>query len=134
MELTPIHKPLFKSIDEQNIEILVREFYTRVLQDTILAPFFILKLGENIQSDTWEEHLLVLIEFWKKQALGYGHYDASPLQPHFNIEGLTLEAFEIWLKTFHTTIDSLYTISAGKFFKDKSTDIAENFIRRLQLK
>lgn len=124
---------LFKSINEENIEILVRTFYAQVLEDTTLAPFFIEKLGDNLQSKTWEEHLLLLTEFWKFVALGYDEYKGNPLQPHFNITGISREAFTSWLKLFHQTVDKLYTPSVGEYFKQKSTNVAENFMRKLSL-
>jgi len=122
-----------KSINEENIEILVRRFYTQVLKHTLLAPFFIEKLGDDLQSKAWEEHLVLLTEFWKFVALGYDDYKGNPLQPHFHIQGLSREAFKSWLNLFHQTVDSLYTPSTGEYFKQKSTDIAENFMRKLNL-
>lgn len=124
---------LQKSINEENIEILVRRFYAQVLQDTLLAPFFIEKLGDDLQGKVWEEHLALLTEFWKFVALGYDEYKGNPLQPHFHIEGLSRVAFKRWLKLFYQTVDSLYTPSTGEYFKEKSSDIAENFMRKLNL-
>jgi hemoglobin len=128
-----VSQTLQKSINEENIGILVRTFYTQVLKDALLAPFFIEKLGDDIQSKAWEEHLVLLTEFWKFVALGYDDYSGNPLQPHFHIEGLSREAFTRWLNLFHHTVDTLYTPTAGDFFKLKSTDIAENFMRKLYL-
>lgn len=122
-----------KSINEENIEILVKTFYTQVLKDTLLAPFFIEKLGDDLQSKAWEEHLALLTEFWKFVALGYDEYKGNPLQPHLHIEGLNREAFTGWLNLFHHTVDSLYSPSTGEYFKQKSSDIAENFMRKLNL-
>jgi len=128
-----MNQELQKSINEENIEVLVRTFYPLVLKDSLLAPFFIEKLGDDIQSKTWEEHLLLLTEFWKFVLLGYDDYKGNPLQPHFHIEGLTPESFDAWLTLFHQTVDTLYTPSAGVYFKQKSTGIAENFMRKLNL-
>ena len=124
---------LYKSINEGNIALLVRRSYTEVIKDPLLAPFFINILGEDINNEKWEEHLLLLTEFWKFVALGYDEYKGNPLRPHLNISGLNREAFTAWLTLFHHTVDSMYTPSAGAFFKQKSTDIAENFMRKLDL-
>lgn len=132
-QIVSMHQTLQKSINEENIEILVRTFYTQVLKDELLAPFFIEKLGDDLQNRDWQEHLTLLTEFWKFVALGYDDYDGNPLQPHFHIEGLSREAFSGWLNLFHHTVDSLYTPSTGEYFKQKSTDIAENFMRKLNL-
>lgn len=124
---------LQKSINEENIELLVRTFYPQVLKDALLAPFFIKKLGDDIQSQTWEEHLVLLTKFWQFVALGYDEYNGNPLQPHLHIEGLSPEAFSSWLTLFHHTIDQIYTTEAGEYFKQKSTNIAGNFMRKLNL-
>lgn len=128
-----MNQTLHKSINEENIEILVRSFYSEVLKDSTLAPFFIAILGDDIHNKKWEEHLLLLSEFWKFVALGYDEYKGNPLQPHLLIEGINRDAFSSWLTLFHQTIDTLYTPSSGEYFKQKSTNIAENFMRKLSL-
>ena len=128
-----MNQDLHKTINEENIELLVRRFYSEVLKDTTLAPFFIEILGDDIHNEKWEEHLMLLTEFWKFVALGYDEYKGNPLQPHLLIEGLSRDAFKSWLKLFHQTVDSLYTPSTGEYFKQKSTDIAGNFMRKLSL-
>lgn len=128
-----MNQDLHKTINEENIALLVRRFYPEVLKDTTLAPFFIEILGDDIHNEKWEEHLVLLTEFWKFVALGYDEYKGNPLQPHLLIEGLSRDAFTSWLKLFHQTVDTLYTPSTGEYFKQKSTDIAENFMRKLSL-
>ena len=124
---------LHTSINEENIEILVRTFYRQVFEDEILSPFFIEKLGDDFENDLWEEHLVLLTEFWKFVALGYDEYTGNPLEPHTHLQNLSRKAFDQWLALFHKTVDTLYTPSAGEYFKQKSLDIAQNFIRRLNL-
>jgi hemoglobin len=124
---------LESSINEENIAILVRKFYPEVLKDTLLAPFFIEKLGEDIENKAWKEHLVLLTEFWKFVALGYENYEGNPLQPHFDIRGLSREAFGRWLEIFFTTLDSMYSEQACDYFKEKSQGIADNFMRKLEL-
>ncbi len=128
-----MNQDLYKSINEENIALLVRKFYLAVLKDPLLAPFFIKILGEDIQNEKWEEHLVLLTEFWKFVALGYDDYNGNPLRPHLAIAGLSRDAFNAWLTLFHHTADGMYTPSSGVFFKQKSTDIAENFMRKLNL-
>ena len=128
-----INNILFKSINEDNIEILVRKFYAQVIEDSTLSSFFIEKLGDDFKSEAWEEHLVLLSNFWKFVALGYEEYNANPLQPHFDIPNLTKESFARWLTLFHATVDTLYVTSIGVYFKEKSNTIADNFIRKLNL-
>jgi len=124
---------LESSINEENITILVQRFYPEVLKDSLLASFFIEKLGEDIENKAWKEHLLLLTEFWKFVALGYENYEGNPLKPHFDIAGLSREAFGRWLEIFFSTLDSIYTEQASEYFKKKSQDIADNFMRKLEL-
>jgi len=123
----------YRSLNQENIGILVRAFYPRVLEDKILAPFFIEKLGDNIENPHWKEHLTLLTEFWKFVALGFDDYSGNPLKPHELIQGLNREAFAAWLNLFHNTIDELFDQTAGSYLKDKSDEIAMNFMRKLDL-
>ena len=128
-----VNQNFHKSINEEDITLLVRKFYAKVLKDPLLAPFFIKILGENIHNTLWEEHLALLIDFWKFIALGYNEYKGNPLQPHLLIEGLSRKEFTQWLYIFHQTVNTIYMPSSGIYFKNKSTDIAENFMRKLSL-
>ncbi|MCF6243654.1 MAG: group III truncated hemoglobin [Sulfurovum sp.] len=124
---------LAKSIDDENIEKLVRTFYPEVIKDEMIGPFFIEKLGNDIKSDTWEEHLVLLTQFWKFVALYDDAYTGHPLKPHFDIVGLSREAFERWITLFYETVDEIYDKNTGELFKQKSADIAENFMHKLEL-
>ena len=119
------------NITKESIDRLVRTFYPTILADKITAPFFIAKLGSDINSQTWQEHLELLSNFWAMQALGDLDYKGSPLAPHFSLEGLNKEAFDRWLELFAAAIDKVYEPSAGAFFKERSQIIAQNFMRNL---
>ncbi len=123
----------YASIHQDNIKILVENFYPKVLKDELLAPFFIAKLGEDINHPLWREHLKLITEFWKKVALGFEEYERNPLEPHLQIEGISPEAFEAWLRLFHETADELFDETASNYLKEKSSEIAENFMRKLKL-
>ena len=124
---------LENTINDENIERLVRTFYPSVLEDEIVGPFFIEKLGSDISSAKWEEHLVLLSQFWAFAILGDEAYTGHPLAPHFEIEGISREAFKQWLRLFYNAVDKTYTENIGEFFKTKSSDIAENFIRKLEI-
>jgi len=124
---------LENTINEINIERLVRTFYPSVLEDEIVGPFFIEKLGLDISSAEWEEHLVLLSQFWAFVALGDDAYNGHPLAPHFEIEGISRKAFGRWIALFYMTVDKIYKEEIGEFFKTKSADIAENFMRKLEL-
>ncbi len=126
-------KELYTSIHQDNVEKLVRAFYPKVLKDEVLSPFFIAKLGNDIENPAWKAHLKLIIEFWKMVALGFDEYDRNPLQPHLNMQGISREAFSSWLKLFHETADELFDETASRYLKDKSSEIADNFMRKLEL-
>ena len=118
------------TITKENIKELVDTFYPTILSNSITAPFFIAKLGSDINSPTWQEHLELLANFWSSIALGDGNYNGNPLGAHFNL-GLDQEAFKEWLRLFFEAIDKTYEPQAGAFFKERSQIIARNFMVNL---
>jgi len=122
---------LTKTVNNESIQLMVNTFYPKILKDPVVSGFFIEKLGTDIKSEIWQEHLLLLGQFWSLMSLGDKGYTGSPLAPHFQIEGLSREAFEQWLFLFHETVDEIFIPKLGLFFKEKSSDIAQNFMRNL---
>jgi len=57
-------------------------------------------------------------------------YRGSPLAPHFNLD-LSKVQFDRWLELFYEAIDRVYEDEAGEFFKQRSSNIAQNFMRNL---
>jgi len=128
-----MQEELANTISEETIEKMVRTFYPMVLKDDLVGPFFVDKLGADITSDVWEEHLVLISNFWAFVALGDEKYVGRPMAPHFEMEGISRKAFEQWLKLFREAIDKVYIQNVGKYFKTRSADIAENFMRNLRL-
>ncbi len=120
----------YNTITQESIKKLVNTFYPTILADSITAPFFIAKLGDDINSPVWQEHLELLSNFWASIALGEGSYNGNPLAAHFDLE-LTREAFAQWLHLFSLAIDRVYEAQAGEFFKERSQIIARNFMVNL---
>jgi len=126
-----MQEELVNTVSEETIEKLVRTFYPMVLEDPLVGPFFVEKLGDDIDSEVWEEHLVRITHFWAYVVLGDERYTGSPMAPHFQLEGISRKAFEQWLKLFHEAVDKVFIPRSGEFFKLKSTDIASNFMRNL---
>ena len=140
LECSPIHRiegntmqALENSITQENIGRLVRIFYPMILKDEIVGPFFVEKLGGDIASEVWQEHLVLISNFWASIALADGAYQGNPLAPHFQMPGISREAFERWLALFAEAADQVYQPEAGAFFKTRSSTIAGNFMRNLGL-
>ncbi len=121
----------YNTINRESIRAMVESFYPTILADEITAPFFIAKIGSDINSKEWQEHLELLTNFWAFTALGDLSYTGSPLAPHFSLEGLDRKAFERWLSLFHEAIDRVYEAEVGEFFKQRSNNIARNFMINL---
>ncbi|SFV55397.1 Truncated hemoglobins [hydrothermal vent metagenome] len=122
---------LENSITKENIRKMVDTFYPTILADELVSPFFIAKLGDDINSDIWQEHLQLLANFWAGVALNDTSYQGSPFPPHLHLGELTREIFERWLSLFSEAIDRVYTKEAGEFFKVRSSIIGDNFMRNL---
>jgi len=118
-------------ITKENIEIMVINFYRRVLQDETVGPFFIAKLGDDLTSKYWKPHLELLVHFWASIALGDTSYRGNPFAPHLYLGELNRQVFEQWLKLFFATLDEVYEPQVADQFKERSTIIAGNFMRNL---
>jgi len=120
----------YNSITKESIRAMVDTFYPTILADPITAPPFIEKVGSDINSPQWQKHLELLTNFWAMSALGDLSYSGSPLAPHFSLN-LTKVQFDRWLELFAKAIDRVYEPEVGEFFKQRSQNIARNFMINL---
>ena len=118
-------------ITKENIETMVMNFYRRVLKDDVVGPFFIAKLGDDMNNEYWKPHLKLLIDFWASMTLGDGSYRGNPFAPHMYLGELKHETFEQWLNLFYATLDEVYEPQTADQFKERSSIIAGNFMRNL---
>lgn len=118
-------------ITRKNIRSMMDRFYSQILKDEIVADFFIDKLGDEMISDEWQNHLNLLTDFWASTILGEQSYSGQPVKPHLHMEGLKRETFERWLELFFESVDKYYTKEPADIFKAKSESIANNFMRVL---
>ncbi|MEA1982161.1 MAG: group III truncated hemoglobin [Campylobacterota bacterium] len=123
----------YDTLDRGKIEDLVHEFYTAVLKDELLSPFFIRALGADLKNGKWHEHLNTLVNFWMLIMAGEKNYWGDPFPPHAFLGPLTRESFERWLLLFRETLDNLFVPElADKFYK-KADILAEQFIDNLDI-
>ena len=120
-------------ITKENINKLVVTFYTKVLKDEKISPFFIEKLGADMKSEIWQKHITLLTNFWFTISFGRGEYNGSPFAPHMQISGLDRESFERWLKLFFEALDKIYVEDIAIKFKERASIIAGNFMRNLSI-
>ena len=124
---------LANQITKDNIETMVMHFYSRVLKDDLVGPYFLEELGDDMDNKYWQPHLKKLVDFWASVVLGDTSYTRDPFNPHIMMDDLDAETFERWLKLFFTTLDEVYEPAMADIFKEKSTTIAEDFMRNLGL-
>ena len=124
---------LVRTINREHIETMVNTFYSKVLKDDIVGPFFIAKLGDDMQSDYWKPHIDLLVNFWCSISLQDESYHGNPMRPHFFIGELSHKVFKQWLVLFFETVDSIFIPKLGAEFKERSEIIAGNFMRNLRI-
>ncbi|MGB3752019.1 MAG: group III truncated hemoglobin [Arcobacteraceae bacterium] len=123
----------YNTITKENINEMVIKFYTKILkEDGEVAQVFKGKLGDDINSKTWQEHIVILTNFWSMIALQDTEYQGNPMRAHFDLP-LSRDKFGSWLVMFFETIDALYEPQLGIIFKTRAENIAGNFMRNLQL-
>lgn len=122
-----------EKITHENIRTLVMDFYAKLINDDIVGPFFIAKLGEDINSQLWQTHLETIVGFWTSLALGKPKYNGNLFLPHTQLGQLKRETFEQWLKLFAETLDEVYVERIAESFKERSQIIAGNFMRNLMI-
>ena len=122
---------LYDSVDRSTIEQMVRQFYTTVLKDNLLAPIFIKSLGDDLNNGKWHEHLNTLYKFWDLMMTGRRGYGGDPFPPHAFIGPLSREHFERWLELFKETVNELFIPEIADKFYVKADRLAEQFIDNL---
>lgn len=98
---------------EEDICLLVHEFYGKVLKDEQLSPFF-----KDLDFDV---HMPKMICFWSFALLNEPGYTTNVVEKHLHMP-LRDNHFEHWLKLFNETIDEHF-----------SGDIANQAKQRAQL-
>lgn len=89
------------------IQALVEAFYAKIRVHDQLGPIF------NAVITDWEEHFVVLTDFWETQLFLKRHYTGNPVRVHQEVDRktgnvITSEHFGLWLNLWFATIDELY--------------------------
>jgi hemoglobin len=124
---------LFETVNGKSIQKMVNSFYAKIIKDPLVGPFFTDRFGDDIESQVWKEHLLLLGNFWSQMMLGSEDYHGHPMAPHFEMHGISRKAFEQWLLLFSENIDEIFVPKIGQYFKNQSIAIADRFMLNLGL-
>lgn len=106
-------------IDEALIERLVRGFYARVREDSLIGPVFAARIVD------WEPHLQQMFAFWSSVALLTGRYHGQPMRKHLPLP-VDARHFDRWLALFEATARELCPPKAAEHFIERARRIAES--------
>lgn len=106
----------------KDIELLMRNFYGRLLSDSEIAYIF-----TDVAQIDLEKHLPHLADFWEQNILNTGRYGKNVLKMHIDLhekEPLTATHFNIWLGHFNATIDASFAGEKAELMKTRALSIA----------
>jgi len=124
---------LSNSVDRISVEKMVRTFYEKLVQDEIIGPYFINKLGSDLKNDKWYDHFRRLVDFWLFIMEGQEGYKGDPIGPHFFIGEFYTQTVERWLKIFDEHIHEHFTEEVAQKFNKKAKILAERLIVNLEI-
>lgn len=111
-----------KEIEQiEDIKMMVNSFYEKVLQDEMLAPFFVPTAAH------WDAHLEIMYGFWENILFFTGNYSGNPMEKHRPLNAIqTLKAyhFDKWLLHFNATVDELFIGEKADLAKQRAYSIA----------
>ena len=120
--MIPIHATDKKEIvNTDDIKMLVNSFYEKVLNDEILAPFFVPAASH------WDAHLEIMYGFWENILFFTGNYSGNPMEKHRprnSIQTLKAYHFDKWLQHFNATVDDLFIGEKADLAKQRAYSIA----------
>lgn len=106
-------------IDDAMIERLVRTFYGRVQEDTLIGPIFAARVHD------WDAHIAKLCDFWSSVALTTGRYHGQPMHVHVKLP-VAGEHFDRWIALFENTANALCPPQAASHFIERARRIADS--------
>lgn len=110
----------------EDVKLMVNTFYERIQKNEILGPIF-----EEKVSGRWPEHLEKMYRFWQTILLGEHTYNGAPFPPHARMP-IDEAHFIIWVKTFTTTVDDLFSGDVADEAKKRGTLMAALFNSKLE--
>lgn len=110
----------------EDVQLMVNTFYERIQKNEVLGPIF-----EEKVSGRWPEHLEKMYRFWQTILLGEHTYNGAPFPPHARMP-IDESHFIIWVKTFTTTVDDLFSGDIAEEAKKRGTLMAALFNSKLE--
>ncbi len=105
-----------------DIELMVNNFYNKVIEDDVLGNVFREKARANRA-----EHLTAMYNFWENIILFTGNYEGNPMNLHqhlHHITPLTNDHFTRWNQLFLGTVDELFVGEKANLAKHRAVSIS----------
>lgn len=112
-----------------DIELLVDNFYKRVLDDKKLSYIF-----NTVAEVNWSTHLPVMYNFWENIILCTGSYEGNPMTLHKHLHKIQpLEAvhFRRWNLLFVRSVDSLFEGPNAELAKERALSISAILLKKI---
>jgi hemoglobin len=106
-------------IDEAMIDRLVRSFYGKARQDSLIGPIFESKVHD------WEAHFARMCAFWSSVALMSGRYHGQPMAVHIPLP-IDTPHCDRWLEIFAATAREVCPPAAASYFLERAHRIADS--------
>tara|TARA_B110000285_G_scaffold121729_1_gene137671 strand:+ start:572 stop:913 length:342 start_codon:yes stop_codon:yes gene_type:complete len=95
----------------KDVELLVNTFYSKVVEDNVLVPFF-----KNLNLKV---HMPKMIEFWEFVLLDKAGYKTDVTEKHMHMR-LKKEHFDQWVFLFNETVDALFEGEKAELAKQRA--------------
>lgn len=116
----------------EDVELLVRSFYMKVLSNDDLSFFF----SHAIQD--WDDHIKRFINYWSHQILFTDSYLGSALHGHEKIDARYNHSFrdhhfKTWQRLFEETVDKHFQGSKAELAKEIASNMAANMYKKMYI-
>lgn len=114
----------------EDLEALVRAFYSRALSDPIIGFIFTDVAGLDL-----EAHVPVITDFWETVLLGARSYRGGAFRPHAELDRrvkLRRGHFARWLALWKLAVDERFAGERAEQAKAHASRVATAFQRRLE--
>ena len=124
---------LASEVNRDNLSKMIRDFYAMILKDPIVNPYFIMALGNDLESEEWQEHYAILEDFWLMLMTGKKVYDRDAFEPHLYIGEMEAETFNRWLELFNTIVHQYYEPKLAQKFHKRAEVLSRKFMQWLDI-
>lgn len=109
--------------NKENIEQMIRSFYTSLLTNESIKPVF--------ANTDFEKHMPHMVAFWSFVLLDEAGYTTNVFDKHLNL-GIKQEHFGIWLEHFEKNLQKQFNGPKTELALQRAKVIAYTFEKKLE--